>query len=94
MISDVEVREAGAKGLGVFALTTFAEGGFILRRRHGRIIANVEIPQLQDTDRMHLCELDALASAIIEPAGCYLNHSCRPNAMRSGVKVLRGGGSR
>jgi hypothetical protein len=37
---------------------------------------------------MHLCELDFEASAVLLPPGCYLNHSCDPNAMRSGVKVF------
>lgn len=35
MISDVEVREAGEKGRGVFALRAFTRGEFIFRRRNG-----------------------------------------------------------
>src|SRR5580693_3169102 len=37
---------------------------------------------------MHLCEIDFETSAVILPPGCYLNHSCDPNAMRSGVRVF------
>ena len=37
---------------------------------------------------MHICELDWDRSAVLLPPGCYLNHSCDPNAMRSGVKVF------
>lgn len=37
---------------------------------------------------MHLCELDWDRFAVLGPPGCYLNHSCDPSAMRSGVKVI------
>lgn len=88
MIGDVEVQPTGAKGLGVFAQRSFAPGEFIFRRRHGRIVRNADIGQLTAAERRHLCELDFRRSAILLPPGCYLNHSCDPNAMRSGVKVF------
>jgi hypothetical protein len=37
---------------------------------------------------MHLCELGFDRLAVLAPPGCYLNHSCDPNAMRHGVKVF------
>ena len=88
MITDVEVRAAGARGRGVFALRDFAPGEFIFRRRHGRIVTLDELDSLSDEDRMHLCELDWTTFAVLLPPGAYLNHSCDPNAMRSGVKVF------
>jgi hypothetical protein len=88
LIGDVEVRLTGAKGKGVFALRDFARGEFIFRRRHGRIVRNEDIASLSDEDRMHMCELDWERCAVLLPPGCYLNHSCDPNAMRSGVKVF------
>src|SRR5712692_909743 len=88
MISDVVVKDAGNKGKGVFALRDFAKGEFVFRRRHGRVIANRDIPFLSGEDQRHLCELDWDTCAILLPPGCYLNHSCDPNAMRSGVKVF------
>jgi SET domain-containing protein len=88
VIVDIEVRGAGGKGLGVFALRRFRKGEFIFRRRHGRIVANDRIRSLPPEDRRHLCELDYTKSAILLPPGCYLNHSCEPNAMRTGVKVF------
>jgi len=87
-IRDVEVREAGAKGKGVFARRDFKRGEFIFRRRNGRVIRNTELASLSREDRMHLTELDYEHSAVILPPGAYLNHSCEPNAMRSGVKVF------
>jgi len=88
MIGDVAVRSAGRKGLGVFALRQFDKGEFIFRRRYGRIVANASIPALTPEERRHLCEIDYARSAVLLAPGCYLNHSCEPNAMRSGVKVF------
>jgi hypothetical protein len=88
MINDVEVRNAGSKGKGVFALRDFKRDEFIFRRRHGRTVRNEDIPSLSTEDQMHLCELDWDTCAVLLPPGCYLNHSCDPNAMRSGVKVF------
>ena len=88
MISDVEVRDAGTKGNGVFARREFREGEFIFRRRHGQVVDEIGMAGLSEEDRMHLCELDWTRFAVLLPPGCYLNHSCEPNAMRSGVKVF------
>ncbi len=88
MIGDIEVREAGRKGLGVFALRDFAAGEFIFRRRLGPPLDAAAIEALPDEDRRHLCELDREHSAVLSAPGCYLTHSCEPNAMRSGVRVF------
>ena len=88
MIGDVIVRPAGGKGKGVFALRSFRASEFIFRRRYGRVLSNADIRSLSREERRHLCELDFETSAILLPPGCYLNHSCDPNAMRSGVKVF------
>jgi SET domain-containing protein len=88
MITDIIVREAGSKGQGVFALRDFVRGEFIFRRRHGRIVRNDEISTLSEEDQRHLCELDLECSAVLLAPGCYLNHACDPNAMRSGTRVF------
>jgi histone-lysine N-methyltransferase NSD1 len=88
MISDVEVRDAGAKGKGVFARRGFREGEFIFRRRNGRVMSTAEIASLSAEDQMHLTELGWDTYAVVLPPGAYLNHCCDPNAMRSGVKVF------
>ena len=88
MRSDIEVRDAGRKGKGVFALRRFRRGEFIFRRRHGQVVANARVSKLSADERRHLCELDHERSAVLLPPGAYLNHSCEPNAMRSGVKVF------
>lgn len=88
MIRDVTVKDAGNKGKGVFALRAFHKGDFIFRRRHGRVVLNRETALLSEEDRRHLTELDFETSAVLLPPGCYLNHSCDPNSMRSGVNVF------
>jgi len=88
VIRDVEVRDAGSKGLGVFARRAFAEGEFIFRRRHVRVLRRDEVDRAGEWDRIHLCELGFDRFAMLAPPGCYLNHSCDPNAMRHGVTVF------
>ena len=88
MIGDVEVREAGEKGKGVFARREFRPGEFIFRRRHIRVLTAAEISALSGEDQMHMCELGWDRFAVLAAPGCYLNHACDPNAMRSGVKVF------
>ncbi len=88
MITDIGVRPAGKKGLGVFALRPFRKGEFIFRRRLGRVFPNSRLRSLTQEEQGHLCELDFDHSAVLLPPGCYLNHSCDPNAMRSGAKVF------
>jgi len=88
VITDIIVKGAGRKGTGVFARRRFQAGEFIFRRRHGRVVANADIPLLSEDDRQHLCELDLETSAVLLPPGCFLNHACDPNAMRSGVNVF------
>jgi SET domain-containing protein len=87
VICDIIVKDAGDKGKGVFALRGFKPGEFIFRRRHGQIVRNQDIALLSDEDQRHLCELDWESNAVLLPPGCYLNHSCEPNAMRKGTYV-------
>ena len=87
MITDIEVRDAGVKGKGVFALRHFDAGEFIFRRRRGRIIANSEIATLPAEDQRHLDEIDEHTSEILTSPGCYFNHACEPNAMPHGMDL-------
>jgi SET domain-containing protein len=88
VIGDVEVREAGAKGSGVYARRPFEKGDFIFRRRHRRVFTSAELDRALEWERVHLCELGFDRFAVLAPPGCYLNHCCEPNAMRHGVKVF------
>ena len=72
----------------MFALRRFVEGEFIFRRRHVRVVSTEELDGVSEWERMHLCELGFDRFAVLARPGCYLNHSCEPNAMRHGVKVF------
>ena len=58
MIIDIVVHDAGPKGKAVFALRSFREGEFMLRRRPGRVVSNRHVARLSADDRRHLAELD------------------------------------
>ena len=88
MIGDVEVRDAGRNGRGVFARRAFDAGEFIFRRRHSRVLRGVELADASEWERIHLCDLGGDRFAVLAPPGCYLNHSCDPNALRHGVTVF------
>jgi SET domain-containing protein len=88
VIGDIEIRDAGRKERGLFAKRAFRRGEFIFRRRHARVVRNSAIGSLSRQDRRHLCELDRERSAVLVGPGAFLNHSCEPNAMRSGTKVF------
>ena len=88
MIGDVEVRDAGRKGRGVYARRGFDEGEFLFRRRHTRTFTTAQLVRATEWERMHLCELALDRFAVLAPPGCYLNHSCDPSAMRHGVNVF------
>jgi hypothetical protein len=88
VIGDVEVREAGTKGRGVYARRAFGAGELLFRRRHTKVVSEAEISSLSAWERVHLCELGFDRYAVLAPPGCYLNHSCDPNAMRHGVVVF------
>ena len=87
MIADVEVAP-GAKGLGVYARRDLRAGEFIFRRRHTKVVGAAEVATLPEWEQEHLCELDFDRYAVLASPGCYLNHSCEPNAMRHGVVVF------
>lgn len=88
MIGDIEVRDAGTKGLGVFALRAFRRGEFIFRRRNGPAIDARALAKLPADEQVHMTELGFDRFAIVLRPGAYLNHACDPSAMRSGVKVF------
>ena len=88
MIDDVQVRRAGSKGRGLWSRRRFAEGEFIFRRCYTRLLTAAELDQVSEWEQDHLCELGFDRFAVLAPPGCYLNHSCDPNAMRHGVKVF------
>ena len=84
MIQDVVVKETENKGQGVFALRDFPRGAILFRRRYSQVVSNAELALLSEEDQRHKDELDWETSVIMLPPGCYINHSCDPNAILKG----------
>jgi hypothetical protein len=83
----VEVREAGAKGRGVFAARDFAPGELVLRFERGRVVRVEEVAALPAWEREHLGELTARTCQVLPAPRCYLNHACAPNALSDATAV-------
>jgi hypothetical protein len=92
MDAAVEIRDAGPKGLGVFALRTFERGAVILRFERGRVVHVDQLATLTPWESEHLGELTADTCQVLSAPRCYLNHACAPNAISSSdaVRAWRG----
>jgi SET domain-containing protein len=77
-----EVRDAGRKGLGIFASQPIARGE-TLAGFGGQIYERDEFDRLDQDRRTHSIQIDAdlylVSPTELEPAD-YANHSCEPNA--------------
>ena len=87
MDTPVEVRDAGPKGRGVFALRDFERGDVILQFERGRVVHANELATLTPWERKHLGELTADTGQVLPAPRCYLNHACAPNAISSSDTV-------
>lgn len=85
MITDVQIRNAGKKGNGVFALKKFKKGEFIFRGTRGKLVKTKDLGKLTPLESKHLGEVDRDTFEIMRAPGVYLNHSCDPNAISHGV---------
>lgn len=77
-----ELRDAGRKGLGIFAVEPIARGETIAGFG-GQVFERQEFDRLDQERRSHSIQIDddlfLVSSAVLEPAD-YANHSCEPNA--------------
>jgi hypothetical protein len=85
---DLEVRETGDRGLGLFVRRAFEPGELIFRRTHTPVGSRADVQLLSPAQREHVCQVDDDAFALVSPPGCYANHACDPSAVRHGVAVL------
>jgi len=77
-----ELRDAGPKGLGIFATAPIARGETVAGFG-GQVFARDEFDALDAERRSHSIQIDAelylVSPEQLEPAD-YANHSCEPNA--------------
>jgi SET domain-containing protein len=75
----VEIRKSEKHGNGLFAMKNFKKGESLYSLKKGRIVKHDEIQNLSELEKMHLDQIGKDEYEIIEPPGCYINHSCEPN---------------
>lgn len=75
----VQVEKSAIHGEGLFALKNFGKGDRVYSFAKGRVVAHSEIQNLSEQEKIHLDQVGENEYEIIEPPGCYINHSCEPN---------------
>lgn len=75
----VEIRKSKKHGNGLFALRDFKKDESLYLLKKGRVVSYNEIQNLSEQEKMHLDRIGENEYEIIEPPGCYINHSCEPN---------------
>ena len=75
----VEVKDAGRKGLGLFALQSFKKGEAVHSFKSGTLLTRAEIEKLSRIEKEYLDQIGDNAFEVIEPPARYVNHSCDPN---------------
>jgi len=77
----VEIKEAGKKGKGVFALRNFRKGEIVFTNLRGRLAREKDLEKIRKSEGDHLNEIDKETWEIMNPPGRLVNHSCNPNAI-------------
>jgi len=75
----IEIKPSPKHGKGLFALKDFSAGEAVFVLKPGRVVNHEEIGRLSRFEKMHLDQIGNNQYEIIEPPGCYANHSCAPN---------------
>ena len=78
-IDDVEVRESGIQGRGLYALREFNAGDLVLRWDLSHTIPNEQVASLTDAERRFTHPLDDKRILIVQPPERFVNHNCRNN---------------
>ena len=78
-IDDVEVRESGIQGRGLYALREFNAGEIVLRWDLSHTISNKHVASLTEAERRYTHPLDIKRTLIVQPPERFVNHSCRNN---------------
>jgi SET domain-containing protein len=78
-IDDVEVRESGIQGRGLYALREFNDGEIVLRWDLSHAIPNEQVASLTEAERRYTHPIDDKRTLIVQPPERFVNHSCRNN---------------
>jgi SET domain-containing protein len=78
-MEDVEVRQSGIQGRGLYALRAFAQGETVLKWDLSHTIPNEELSSLSESERRSTHPLDAQNTLIVQAPERFVNHSCNNN---------------
>jgi SET domain-containing protein len=76
---NVEIRQSGIQGRGLFALRTFAPGDIVLRWDTSHTIPSDKLFSLSEEERRYTHPLDEQRTLIVQPPERFVNHSCSNN---------------
>jgi len=76
---DVEVRESGIQGWGLYALREFSEGETVLNWDLSHVIQHDQLSSLSEDERRYTHPLNESRILIVQAPERYVNHSCGNN---------------
>ncbi len=74
-----KIKKSDINGQGLFALKNFKKGEKVYSYKKGKIVNKSGIKSLSKIEKQHLDKIGKDKFEIIEPPGCFINHSCNPN---------------
>lgn len=77
--TDVEVRDSGIQGRGLYALRDFNVGDVVLRWDLSHTISTGDLAQMSVDERRYTHPLDDDKTIIVQPPERFVNHSCNNN---------------
>jgi len=83
-MDNVEVKDSGIKGKGLFATRDFAVGNKIYEYGPGRRIKRSEVTSLTEDEQDHLDVFNPDTYELMLPPASCVNHSCDPNMIEKG----------
>jgi uncharacterized protein len=78
-IEEVEVRQSGIQGRGLYALRAFERGEVVLRWNTSHTIPRDKLFSLSEDERRYTHPLDEQRTMIVQPPERFVNHSCSNN---------------
>jgi SET domain-containing protein len=91
-----EIKKSKKHGRGLFALKDFKKGEKLYSLKKGKTVRSREIRGLTELEKKYLDQIGENEYEVIEPPGCFINHSCEPNVAEkkrigSALKDIRKG---
>jgi uncharacterized protein len=76
---EVEVRQSGIQGRGLYALRAFEPGDVVLRWDTSYTVPSDNLLSFSEDERRYMHPLDEQRTMIVQPPERFVNHSCSNN---------------